>query len=309
MPTIDRLKNLTTFRDLAPHAQQHGYAVGAFSPRYPLMIPPILRAAQALGSPLLVQISQKDMTRCRVEVEDFSAAFLGYLAELGVTVPVGLHLDHTHEESIIDRALASGFTSVMIDASDYPLEENIRVTRLVADRAHAIGASVEGELGTIGATSFSETDESEAVAYTDPEQVEEFVSGSAVDALAVSVGTVHGVGRREVTIDIDRLAAIRARTGVPLVLHGGSGISAPMMRRAIRLPGGGVSKVNLATDLEVAMLAAIGSSKRLVDEEVRSLSASELERAQAAVEAVVREKIESVLSSAGQAAGHPWTGE
>ena len=307
MPTIDRPKNLRTFRELAPHAEQNGYAIGAFSPRYPLMIPPILRAAQQARSPLLVQISQKDMSRCGVEVERFAVAFHDYLSEMGTTVPVGLHLDHTHDEAIIDRALAAGFTSVMIDASDHPLHENIRLTRLVAERAHARGVSVEGELGTIGATSFSETEESQLVAFTDPEQVAEFVAGSGVDALAVSVGTVHGVGRA-VTIDIERLRAIREKTDAHLVLHGGSGIPAAMMRQAIAIPGGGVSKVNLATDLEVAMLAAIGSVKRLADEEIRSLDAERLQRAQAAVEAVVLEKIETVLGSAGQANGHPWEG-
>src|SRR5690606_2258316 len=99
-----------------------------------------------------------------------------------------------------------------------------RITRSVADRAHARGISVEGELGTIGATSFSETEERDLVSFTDPAQVPAFVEGSGVDALAVSVGTVHGVGR-QVVIDIDRLAQVRRASSVHLVLHGGSGIS------------------------------------------------------------------------------------
>lgn len=309
MPTLDRPKNVRTFRELAPHAEANGYAIGAFSPRYPLMISPILSAAEQLGSPLLIQISQKDMERCRVEVEPFAEAFHRYLAELGTTVPVGLHLDHTHDPAIIDRAMASGFTSVMIDASDRPLADNILITREIADRAHAQGISVEGELGTIGATSFSETEERDSVAYTDPEQVAEFVAGSGVDALAVSVGTVHGVDEgRPAAIDIERLAAIRERTDAHLVLHGGSGIAAEMMRRAIRLPGGGVSKVNLATDLEVAMLQALASRQRLVDDQIIGLAETELTRAQEAVAAVVRHKIRLVLGSEGQARNHHWTG-
>ncbi|MEX2536314.1 MAG: class II fructose-bisphosphate aldolase [Trueperaceae bacterium] len=309
MPTILRPKNLRTFRELAPHAERQHYAIGAFSPRYPLMIPPILRAAEELRSPLLIQISQKDMTRCRVEVEPFALAFHRYLVELGTTVPVGLHLDHTHDEEVIDRAIAAGFTSVMIDASDYPLVENIRVTRSVADRAHGLGVSVEGELGTIGATSFSETEERETVLYTDPEQVAEFVEGTQIDALAVSVGTVHGVNaKRPVVIDVERLLAIRRKTPAHLVLHGGSGISSQMMEQAIRLSGGGVSKVNLATDLEVAMLRALDSSERLVDEQITGLGREELAKAQAAVEEVVREKILTVLGSANQADDQPWAG-
>jgi ketose-bisphosphate aldolase len=309
VPTLDRPKNVRTFRELAPHAEQNEYAIGAFSPRYPLMIPPILRAAEALRSPLLVQISQKDMSRCGVAVEPFAQAFHRYVDELAITVPVGLHLDHTHDQDVIDRALGAGFTSVMIDASDLPLGENIRTTREVAERAHARGVSVEGELGTIGATSFSETEERESVSYTDPEQVAEFVEGSGVDALAVSVGTVHGVdAHRPVAIDIERLLAVRRRTTAHLVLHGGSGISAQMMKRAIELPGGGVSKVNLATDLEVAMLRALESRERLVDSQITTLPAAALERAQAAVEKVVREKILLVLGSSERAANHPWTG-
>jgi ketose-bisphosphate aldolase len=308
-PTPARPKNVRTFRELAPHAEQNRYAIGAFSPRYPLMIPPILRAAQELGSPLLVQISQKDMSRCGVAVEPFAEAFHRYLEEFGITVPVGLHLDHTHDQQIIDRALAAGFTSVMIDASDLPLEQNIRITREVADRAHARGASVEGELGTIGATSFSETEERESVSFTDPEQVAEFVAGSGIDALAVSVGTVHGVyADKPVAIDTGRLLEIRRRTSAHLVLHGGSGVTAEMMRRAIELPGGGVSKVNLATDLEVAMLRALSSKERLVDAQITALPAAALSAAQAAVAAVVSEKIVSVLGSARQASGNPQAG-
>ena len=299
---MNRPANVLTLEELLAPTRRHGYAVGSFSPRYPRMIPPILRAAQALASPATIQISQKDMTRCGVAVEPFAAAFYRFLNELALTVPVTLHLDHTEDRSVIERALSAGFTSVMIDASDSPLDENIAVTRAVADLAHARGVSVEGELGTLGAYGFSETEASSSFLYTDAAEVAKFVEASDIDALAVSVGTVHGVSAgKPVTIDIERLKAVRAQTNVPLVLHGGSGVPPNLMRQAIHIPGGGVSKVNLATDLELAMLGALGSKERLVNAQIEALDDDALKRAQDAVEAVVREKISRVLLSESQA--------
>lgn len=299
---LHKPENVLTLRELLPVAQQRGFAVGSFSPRYPKMIPPILRAAQRLSSPLIVQISQKDMTRCGVAVLPFAEAFYRHLRDHEITVPVTLHLDHTEEPAVIEAAIDAGFSSVMIDASDRPLADNIAQTRAVAEIAHARGVSVEGELGTIGAFGFSETEATDEAAMTDPGQVEGFVRGAQVDALAVSVGTVHGVREgSSVTIDVERLRLIRERTEVPLVLHGGSGISAAALTAAIRVPGGGVSKVNLATDLELAMLRALGSEVRLVDAQIEALSAAELKRAQAAVERVVEEKIATYLLSGGGA--------
>lgn len=295
-----RPENVLTLLELLPVAQRHGFAVGSFSPRYPKMIPPVLQAAQHLNSPLIVQISQKDMARCRVSVEPFAEAFYKYLADLQITVPVTLHLDHTEELPIIQAAIAAGFSSVMIDASDRPLAENILRTREVADYAHARSVSVEGELGTIGAFGFSETEVRDEVTMTDPGEVAVFVKEAQVDALAVSVGTVHGVRTGStVTLDVARLRLIREQTPLPLVLHGGSGVPAEVLHRAIRVPGGGVSKVNLATDLELAMLHSLGSKARLVDTQVQTLSQGELEAAQAAIGEVVREKIAHHLLSAG----------
>lgn len=302
MPSVARPHNVVTLAQLLPAAQMGGYAVGSFSPRYPRMIQPVLRAAKELRSPAIVQISQKDMSRCGVELEEFAAAFYDTLAAEDVGVPVALHLDHTHDLGIIDRAIAASFSSVMIDASDLPLDENIAVTKGVVAQGHAGGVSVEGEVGTLGAYAFSETDETYASTYTDPEEAGRFARETGVDALAVSVGTMHGVkGGSSVALDLDRLAEIRRRTAVPLVLHGGSGVPAAALAAAIGVPGGGISKVNLATDLELAMLAAIGSSRRLTDADVRSLVPAGLASAREAVERVTREKMTHFLRSAGRA--------
>lgn len=296
-----RPSNLVTLREVLAVAQRDGYAIGSFSPRYPRMIQPVLRAAEAAGSPVIVQISQKDMTRCGVDVAAFADAFYATLADERVGVPAVLHLDHTHDVAIVERAIDAGFTSVMIDASDLPLEGNVAATRAVVEMGHARGVSVEGEIGTLGAYAFSETDESSASTLTDPDEAGRFARDSGVDAMAVSIGTVHGVrSGSTVTLDLARLAAIRARTAVPLVLHGGSGVSAEALGAAIDVPGGGVSKVNLATDLELAMLEALGSSERMVDAQIAALGGAELEAARRAVERVTMEKMTRFLRSAGR---------
>jgi fructose-bisphosphate aldolase class II len=189
----------------------------------------------------------------------------------------------------------------MIDQSAKPLEENIRISAEVARLGHARGVSVEAELGKIGTTDFVETDEDEEH-FTDPQEAQRFVAETGVDALAVAVGTAHGhYTTRKPRVDLARLTAIRNLTPVHLVLHGGSGVPAAMIHDAIRLPGGGISKVNIATDLEYAMLTSLGRTERLSDAACSALPPERLQLAQAAVERTVVEKIETFLLSAGKA--------
>ncbi len=190
----------------------------------------------------------------------------------------------------------------MIDQSAAPFTDNVRVTRAVVAYAHARGVSVEAELGRIGTTDFVETAEDEEQ-FTDPDEAGRFVAETGVDALAVAVGTAHGhYTTRKPRVDLARLEAIRARTPVHLVLHGGSGVPAEMIQAAVRLPGGGISKVNIATDLEHAMLTALGRTERMTDAACRALPRRELRLAQDAVERVVAEKIEAFLGSRDRAA-------
>jgi len=306
MATHARPHNLLTLREALPIAEQGGYALGSFSPRYVAMIRPTLRAAERARSPLIVQISSNEFRRYAVTPEAFAAEFRLALVEERISVPVVLHLDHTKDLATIQAAIAAGFSSVMIDASELPFEQNAAHSRIAADYAHAHDASVEAELGRIGTTDKIETDDDTEL-YTDPDEAAEFVSRTGVDALAVSVGTAHGVYTvRQPRIDFARLEAIRARTPVHLVLHGGSGVPAEMVKAAIRLPGGGVSKVNIATDLELAALAALDRAERMSDAEMSALPAADLARAQAAVEATVADKIHHFLGSAGQADSANW---
>jgi ketose-bisphosphate aldolase len=299
MVSRNRPANVITLKQALETAEKHGYANGSFSPRYTSMIAPVLQAGEDMKSPLIVQISEKELNRYGVTPGEFADEFYAQIAELRVTVPVVLHLDHTKSLPPIVEAIEAGFTSVMIDASELSLEDNIAVTKEVVAFARGRGVSVEAELGMIGTTDFIETDHDEEM-YTDPQEARRFVEETNVDALAVSCGTAHGVYMvREPKIDYDRLAAIRSLTPVHLVLHGGSGVPSEMMLRAIRLPGGGVSKVNIATDLELSLLEAIGRKERMTNTECRMLDTAVLERGRAAVKQTVAEKMTSFLGSSG----------
>ncbi|HMQ33723.1 MAG TPA: class II fructose-bisphosphate aldolase [Chloroflexaceae bacterium] len=304
--TPDRPTNVLTLREALPVAERGGYALGSFSPRYVAMIRPTLLAAERCRSPLIVQISSNEFRRYDVTPAAFAAEFYRQLAAERISVPVVLHLDHTKDMATIEAAIAAGFTSVMIDASEQPFAENLAQTQAVVAYAARFGVSVEAELGRIGTTDRIETDDDTEL-YTDPDEAAAFVAATEVDALAVSVGTAHGVYTvRQPRIDFARLQAIRARSACHLVLHGGSGVPAEMVRAAIALPGGGVSKVNIATDLELAALAALGRAERLSDAAMSALPAEQLEAARAAVAATVADKMGNFLGSAGRADDPAW---
>lgn len=292
--------NVLSLNPVLTNAERGGYAVGSFSPRSTAMIRPVLQAGQALQSPLIVQISQKELERHQITPSQFADAFYREVEQLKVSIPVVLHLDHTKQFAVIEEAIAAGFTSVMIDASDKLLEDNIAATREVVAYAHERGVSVEAELGRITTTDYVESDDDEEL-YTDPNEAGYFIRQTGADALAVSVGTAHGVYLvRQPRIDYERLRAIREQTSAHLVLHGGSGVPPEMVQKAVQIPGGGVSKVNIATDLELAMLQALNRTDHLLDHEFSTLSDEALAQARNAVETVVRDKIQNFLKSNGQ---------
>ncbi|MAS33745.1 MAG: ketose-bisphosphate aldolase [Anaerolineaceae bacterium] len=295
------MNNVWTLDRALTAAEQSGFALGSFSPRLTPMIQAVLAAGEKTASPLSVQISSRELVRYGVTPQEFADEFYAQVAAQQISVPVVLHLDHSWDFDVIAAAIEAGFTSVMIDASEHPLDENIRRTKEIVEFAHARGVSVEAELGRIGTTDFIETDSDEEL-YTVPAEAQQFVEATGVDALAVSVGTAHGVYVvRQPKVDFERLSAIRALSSVHLVLHGGSGVPAEMIAQAIRIPGGGVSKVNIATDLEIAMLEALGRSEHLTNAECKALTPEQLAVARQAVEATVVDKITNFLGSAGKA--------
>ena len=196
---------------------------------------------------------------------------------------VGVHLDHCRDPEVIDACVALGYSSVMIDGSHLPFEENVAVTRRVVERAHAAGVWVEAELGALGGDEDA-SGEAEAGAMTDPEQAAEFAERTGVDALAVAVGNVHGYTPVPVRLDLERLRAIDAVCSAPLVLHGASGLPEEDLLGAI---AAGVVKVNVNAELRRAHLRALAEGLEAVGDDVRALQGRAIE----AMTAVAAEKL------------------
>lgn len=287
--------------EILQHTNAQKYAVGAFSARYEKLIQPVLQAAQACNSPVIVQVSQKELTLYETNPKSFAEEFFRQKSACGITVPTTLHLDHTKDFNIIKAAIEGGFESVMIDASEKSFEENADITLSVVEYAHARGVSVEAELGRIAANDQIETDGDDEL-YTVPEEALDFVKKTGIDALAVSVGTAHGVYRvKQPTVNYEIISKIKSLTPVHLVLHGGSGVPADMVIRSFQLENGGIGKVNIATDLEHAFLAAVGQEHRMTNEWCNQLPEDLLAKGRDAVYALVTDKIKHYLHSDGKA--------
>ena len=288
-----------TLSELLKNTVQENYAVGSFNARCKAFIAAILKAAQKNNSPAIVQISQKELGLFSVTPKEFADEYYRCLKELQITVPTTLHLDHTKEIPVIHEAIEAGFESVMIDASARSFEENVAMTREVVEYAHARNVSVEAELGKIGTTDHMETDEDSEL-YTDPEEARRFVELTQVDALSVSVGTAHGVYKvKAPAVQFERIRQIHGLVPSFLVLHGGSGVPAADVVRAHQ-DGCGISKVNVATDLELAFLGAVGM-ERMTSAQCDDLDAAVRSKGLQAVEDCVSDKMQNYLCSAGKA--------
>ncbi len=203
----------------------------------------ILKAAKELDEPIILQLSESSINYLGLEV----AAKLARAGLSQFGVEGWLHLDHGATPELALRCLEAGFDSVMIDGSEKPMEENIRITRKVVEMAKSFGANVEAELGFIAKLGQKEDTDG----FTKPEQARDFIAQTGVNALAVAIGTAHGFYKHEPKLDLERLSQINAITSIPLVLHGGSGIPDEMLRNAIKR---GIVKVNLATDSKNAFM-------------------------------------------------------
>ncbi|WP_034336313.1 class II fructose-bisphosphate aldolase [Deinococcus misasensis] len=287
---------------ILPHAQQHGYGVAAFSARYLACIRPVMEAAQEQRSPVIIEISQRELGWFQVTPLEFRNALAQVVEDLNVTVPFCLHLDHSWDLQVIQSAIDAGFNSVMIDASAQPFEENVRLTRQVVEMARPEGVSVEAELGKLTTTDRMESENDEEM-YTDPLEAGHFVAETGCDALAVSIGTAHGVYPvKNPKIDFERLRLIRAQVGsLPIVLHGGSGLPAETVHQAMQIPGGGTTKMNIATDLEVALLTAMGGLPRMTSAELDSVDPVLKARGLKAVKDTATDKILHFVRSGNRA--------
>ena len=225
-------------------AQKGGYAVGAFNVENMEMVMAVIAAAEELRAPLMLQTTPSTIKYAGL---DMYLANVKAAAERA-SVPVCLHLDHGDSFDLAMRALRTGYTSIMIDGSHNVFEENIAVTKAVADACRPSGIPVEAELGKVGGKE-DDLDGGEGNGYTDPLEAKEFVERTGVTSLAVAIGTAHGVYKGVPKLDLDRLAEIRKVVDIPLVLHGASGLSQEAVVESIKR---GICKVNFATELRIA---------------------------------------------------------
>lgn len=237
---------LVPMTDMLAWAKRDGYAVPAFDLINMEWLQAFVKAAQDTRSPLILAIAQVHFPW--VDMELLSPAIHKMVSR--ASVPVAVHLDHGVDFSAVVRALQCGFTSIMFDASDKPLEENVATVSKVVEMCHSAGISVEAELGHVGGEEGGIVGHAaEERFFTDPNEAREFVQRTGVDALAVAIGNVHGAYKGEPRLDFERLRQLRDATGIPLVLHGGSGLAPEDYRRAISL---GIHKINIYADLSNA---------------------------------------------------------
>ncbi|MGI6201099.1 MAG: class II fructose-bisphosphate aldolase [Christensenellales bacterium] len=231
-------------------AQEKGVAIPAFNIHNMETVDAVVRVAAQERSPVMLATTASTVKYCGIN-------FISHMARAAAEtydIPVALHMDHCDNFDLIMKCLRAGYTSVMIDASKLPYEQNVALVSRVVEAAHAVGVVVEGELGRIGGVEDEMTVDAREATFTVPEEAVDFVARTGIDSLAIAIGTAHGMYKGEPKLDFDRLAAIRARVTLPLVLHGASGVPDAAVRRAI---AGGISKANIATELKLPMAQAI----------------------------------------------------
>lgn len=232
-----------TTREMLAAADQGAYAVGAFNVENMEMVMAVIKAAEEMHAPAILQTTPSTIKYAGLPLYYANVK----AAAKQASVPIALHLDHGNSFSLAMQALRIGYTSIMIDGSHESFEENITLTRRVVDACIPSGIPVEAELGKVGG---KEDDlECDDPGYTDPQDAVKFVQETGIGSLAVAIGTAHGVYKGEPKLDVDRLSEIRKLVDIPLVLHGASGVPDETVRECIRR---GISKVNFATELRIA---------------------------------------------------------
>ena len=245
---------LVSLKEILALAEKKHCAVPAFNVYNTETVQGVMKAAEELKAPVIFQMYSR-----LFDSELASLVAPGILSAIGqMSVPCAFHLDHGAGEPEVLRALRYGASGVMIDASAHPIEENIAITKRVVEMASACGVSVEGELGHVGTTKDERMGE-----FTKADEAVRFVNETGVSALAILVGTAHGRYKKAPKLDVERIAAIREATnGLPLVLHGGSGVPDDQIRAAIEA---GIRKINFGTDMCYSFLDGVfGVSRDIV---------------------------------------------
>lgn len=234
---------LYNMKELLTIAKENKFAVPAFNIGSLEILRAVMEVAEETNSPVILEIHP-------LEIEYLTDPFVLTVKEYAhkSKVPVVIHMDHGSNIYDVMRSIKNGYTSVMIDASNLPYEENVALTKQVVELAHKVNVSVEAEIGTIGAMNY-ETEGVDNVLYTDPEQAKDFVKHTGIDCLAVAIGTAHGLYPKNFTpkLNLELLKILNKEVNIPLVLHGGSGNPDEEVTASVSL---GVSKVNISSDVK-----------------------------------------------------------
>ena len=242
---------LVSMTEMLNKALEEKYAVGQFNINNLEWTQAILAAAEEEKSPVILGVSE-GAARHMGGFKTVVMMVQGLLEDMKITVPVAIHLDHGSSFEKCKEAIDAGFTSVMIDASHHPFEENVETTKAVVEYAHAKGVSVEAELGTVGGQEDDVV--ADGVIYADAQECKELVEKTGIDCLAPALGSVHGPYKGEPNLGFKEMEEIKNLTNMPLVLHGGTGIPEADIKKSISL---GTSKINVNTENQIAFAAKV----------------------------------------------------
>ena len=254
---------LISGKEILSVANQHGFAVPAFNAGSGQLLEAVMQACEELQSPVMIAIHPDELSFLTDSFVDQVKYYANY-----TKLPVCIHLDHGASYEQVIHAIQLGFTSVMIDASHLPYEENVSITQKVVAAAHPVGVSVEAELGTIGDTGNSIEGGVTEVIYTDPDVAQDFVERTGTDSLAVAIGTAHGIYPKNIKPHLrhDILEEITKKVSIPLVLHGGSSNPDEEIAKAVKM---GINKINISSDIKIVFANKLREQLNSGDSEMR----------------------------------------
>lgn len=254
---------LISGKEILSVANQHGFAVPAFNAGSGQLLEAVMQACEELQSPVMIAIHPDELSFLTDSFVDQVKYYANH-----TKLPVCIHLDHGASYEQVIHAIQLGFTSVMIDASHLPYEENVSITQKVVAAAHPVGVSVEAELGTIGDTGNSIEGGVTEVIYTDPDVAQDFVERTGTDSLAVAIGTAHGIYPKNIKPHLrhDILEEITKKVSIPLVLHGGSSNPDEEIAKAVKV---GINKINISSDIKIVFANRLREQLNSGDSEMR----------------------------------------
>ena len=254
---------LISGKEILSVANQHGFAVPAFNAGSGQLLEAVMQACEELQSPVMIAIHPDELSLLTDSFVDQVKYYANH-----TKLPVCIHLDHGASYEQVIHAIQLGFTSVMIDASHLPYEENVAITQKVVAAAHPVGVSVEAELGTIGDTGNSIEGGVTEVIYTDPDVAQDFVERTGTDSLAVAIGTAHGIYPKNIKPHLrhDILEEITKKVSIPLVLHGGSSNPDEEIAKAVKM---GINKINISSDIKIVFANRLREQLNSGDSEMR----------------------------------------